>query len=96
MKRMISWRARVPRRRRQLHTFCEEEEKASGDGRERKEEGEGRRVYGDEIAEVGGDEADGEFEAAPTRHRFLESLQGRERRATGNVIIRGCKAFLET
>lgn len=61
-----------------------------GEGRKRREEGEGRReegAYGDEIAEVGGDEADGEFEAALTRHRFQDSLQGGERRGEAPVIL---------
>lgn len=34
VKRMISWRERVPRWRWQLHTFCEEEERALGEKRE--------------------------------------------------------------
>lgn len=76
---MISWRLRVPRWRRQLHTFCEEEEEALGEGREREEGRQEEGAYGDEIAEVGGDEADGEFEAALSRHRFLDSRQGGKR-----------------
>lgn len=79
VKRMISWRVRVPRWRRQLHTFCEKEEEALGDGRGREEGRLEEGAYGDEIAEVGGDKADGEPEAAPTRHRFSDSLQGGKR-----------------